>query len=498
MAINTVGSFAMKFAIFTFIVAITIAMVAAWFSIVGLMAIFAAAAIPVAIMAGSLEIGKLVAASWVYRNWKRAPFLLKSYLTVATIVLMFITSMGIFGFLSRAHLEQAAEGAENSARIERIINDIARYEATVNRAEEKIVKLESQSSNDISSIQSQIDAEQRRMDSAYERIQPAIDEQQAIIDAEMNDGVSLETYTDQITKIDETLQLILDYVANDEIRKLQALIGVRVDGNYGTRTAAAVERFRGDLEARKAALVERIEESRNREVDSAVIDATRAEIKRLRDGAEEEIKAARATIDGLRAQLTSAAASDNTEEIEAQQAKARESEANIDLLIDEKFELESEIRKLEAEIGPIKYIAELVYGDTERDTIDDAVRWLIIIFIFVFDPLAVLLLIAANYSFIHRNDHENRQEEIFETLFAKKETPKKTLDKEEEIYDNDKDEQEISTEDEVPYDLNVEKIQEMIKNDDPDLEELEKELERRLNTEKVKRNGWLDDIKKKD
>ena len=99
----------MLFPIITFFVAIAIAIIAAWFSIAGLMAIFSAAAIPVALMAGSLEVGKLVAASWVYRNWKRAPFLLKSYLTAATVVLMFITSMGIFGFLSKAHLEQSAQ-----------------------------------------------------------------------------------------------------------------------------------------------------------------------------------------------------------------------------------------------------------------------------------------------------------------------------------------------------------------------------------------------------
>ena len=78
----------MFFPLLVFIVALVIAAIAAWFSVAGLMAIFAASAIPVAIMAGSLEVGKLVAASWVYRNWKRAPFLLKSYLTFATVVLM--------------------------------------------------------------------------------------------------------------------------------------------------------------------------------------------------------------------------------------------------------------------------------------------------------------------------------------------------------------------------------------------------------------------------
>jgi len=142
----------MFFPLLVFITALVIAAIAAWFSVAGLMAIFAASAIPVAIMAGSLEVGKLVAASWVYRNWKRAPFLLKSYLTFATIVLMFITSMGIFGFLSSAYLEQASEGKQSTAKIERIENDIIRYEDTITRTEVKIEKLETETTNDSGDI----------------------------------------------------------------------------------------------------------------------------------------------------------------------------------------------------------------------------------------------------------------------------------------------------------------------------------------------------------
>ena len=84
--------------ILTLLVAIAISVVAAWYSILGLMAIFAAAAIPIAIMGAVLEVGKLVTASWLYQNWNTVPKLLKGYLTTAVVVLMFITSMGIFGF----------------------------------------------------------------------------------------------------------------------------------------------------------------------------------------------------------------------------------------------------------------------------------------------------------------------------------------------------------------------------------------------------------------
>ena len=91
----------MILAMITLLTALGISAVAAYYSIVGLMAIFSASAMSIAIMGEVLEIGKLITASWLYQNWKRVPFLLKSYLTLAVVVLMFITSMGIFGYLSK-------------------------------------------------------------------------------------------------------------------------------------------------------------------------------------------------------------------------------------------------------------------------------------------------------------------------------------------------------------------------------------------------------------
>ena len=81
--------------ILTLVMALAISGVAAWYSIVGLMAIFSGAQLAIAIMGSVLECGKLITASWLYRNWKQCPVLLKSYLTVAVVVLMMITSMGI-------------------------------------------------------------------------------------------------------------------------------------------------------------------------------------------------------------------------------------------------------------------------------------------------------------------------------------------------------------------------------------------------------------------
>jgi len=494
----------MFFPLLVFVVAISIAAIAAWFSVVGLMAIFAASAIPVAIMAGSLEVGKLVTASWVYRNWKRAPFLLKSYLTFATVVLMFITSLGIFGFLSSAYLEQAAEGQQSTARVERIENEIIRFEDTIVRTEVKIEKLETETSNDTSDLQSQIDKEQERMDKAFERVQPAIDEQLAIIENEQSGSDDqVQTYLQQLANVEETLGLLQQYVANDEIKKLQALVGARADGNYGSRTAAKVEEFREAQLAEKARLTAIIEDIRS-SVDNTVVEVAREEIKRLRNQANANVQESQATINRLRTQLNAVANVDNTAEIDTLIEKVRTTEDSIEELLVEKFELESEIRKLEAEVGPIKYIADMVYGNQERGTIDEAVRWLIIVFIFVFDPLAVLLLIAANFSFLNRNNHDDRQEEIFDSLFSKK----KTLDKEPEINDN---EHIVKVENTDVAEVHAGKkeyilkenaakevsIEQMIKSASPEaLAIVEKELEREINTRKEKSNGWLDDLNK--
>lgn len=96
---------------------LTISAVAIYYSVVGLAAIFSAAMIPIIIMGSALEVGKLVCASWLKANWDRAPRLMKVYMTTAVIVLMLITSMGIFGFLSKAHSDQSLVSGDVIARI---------------------------------------------------------------------------------------------------------------------------------------------------------------------------------------------------------------------------------------------------------------------------------------------------------------------------------------------------------------------------------------------
>lgn len=132
----------MFFSILTLIVALAISGVAAWYSIVGLMAIFSAAAVSIAIMGGVLEIGKLVTASWLYRNWRTAPKILSGYLTASVIVLMFITSMGIYGFLSKAHIDQMVVTGDNSLEISIIESRIQREQRVIDDANKVISQLD--------------------------------------------------------------------------------------------------------------------------------------------------------------------------------------------------------------------------------------------------------------------------------------------------------------------------------------------------------------------
>jgi len=124
----------MVIAVIVLLNALAISAIAAYYSIAGLMAIFSGAAMTIAVMGTALEVGKLVTASWLYHFWDRAPILLRAYLTIAVVVLMFITSMGIFGYLSRAHLAQVGPAGEAKAQIEKIDFDVAQHQKRIDSA----------------------------------------------------------------------------------------------------------------------------------------------------------------------------------------------------------------------------------------------------------------------------------------------------------------------------------------------------------------------------
>jgi len=238
--------------------ALAVSSVAGYFSIVGLMAIFPAASTEILAMGVVLEVAKLVTASWVYRYWHVGYKGLKSYFIAAVVVLSIVTSMGIFGFLSKAHLEHSVTVGDNTLQIERLDRQIA--------------------------------SEQRRINDA-------------------------QTVLDQL---DETVQTLIDY---DRIRG--------EDGAVATRERQSEER-----------------QELNGAIDSA--------------------------------------------------------QTQIDGINERKLVLEQEQLAVEVEVGPILYIAELFYGNSEKETIDKAVRFMILLLICVFDPLAILLVIATNISLKER------------------------------------------------------------------------------------------------
>ena len=384
----------MIFGLLTLITALAISAVAIYYSVAGLVAIFAAAALPIMIMGGVLEISKLVTAVWLHKYWKQATWWLKSYLSVAVVVLMFITSMGIFGFLSKAHIEQTSAGEESVAQVERLTTEIARQQAIIVRAEEQIRKLETTGTGNDSQIQAQIDKEQERIDTAYDRINPAIAEQNAIIA-----GVTA-LFQNELDKIDADIAKLQGYIDAGEIAKAQGMIGAKADGAYGPKTAAAFTDWTDAKKQERNQWLQKIQDAGA----SATVVAARNEIARLRANADTQIAESNKLINRLRSQLGATdKAADIDAQVDEQALRIKTANAEIDTLTEEKYALEGEYRKLEAEVGPIKYIAEFVYGEqADKNMLEQAVTWVIVIIIFVFDPLAVLLLIAAQYTFEFR------------------------------------------------------------------------------------------------
>lgn len=382
------------FGIWTILAALSISIVAAYYSIVGLVAIFAAAAIPIIIMGTVLEIGKLTSAVWLHLFWHRAPLLIKSYLSVAVVLLMFITSMGIFGFLSKAHIEQQSASSENTAQLERIVADIGRNESLIARAETKILKLDSADESADADIQAKIDKEQDRIATAYDAVKPAIEDQEAIIFAQKQARLDAQKpYQSEIANIDRKIALLDEYIENNEIKKAQSMIGSNPDGVYGPKTAKAVQDFREAQLARRDVVLQTLNELRTS--NDTITANARAEIQRLRGVAEQQIQQSNELIDRLRTQLGKGASVDNTQEITKQRGIIVAANNELDGLFEKKYAIEAEARVLEAEVGPVKYIAELVYGaGADKDTLEEAVRWVIIILVLVFDPLAVVLVIA--------------------------------------------------------------------------------------------------------
>lgn len=370
-------------------VALCLSAVAAFYSIVGLTAIFAASVIPVVIMGSILEVAKLVITVWLHEYWQKVKLGMKMYLVPAVAVLMFITSMGIFGFLSKAHIEQVGVGQENTAQLQRIEVELKRQTDIVAKAEERAKTLETSGTGADANVNSQIKTEQSRIDSALARVQPAIDEQQRIIDGQT------KLYSDQVAKIDEQSAQLQKFIDAKEVGKVQALVGIKVDENWGPGTARAVTTWKAARAAERAEAVSKLEQA-NRD---PTIKSARDEILRVRKTVETQIAESNKLIDRLRNQLGKGDTASVETLVNEQQDKIKAANIEIETLTQKKYTLEAEYRKLEVEVGPIKYIADLVYGDsTDKNVLERAVRWVIMLIVAVFDPLAVMMLLAATES----------------------------------------------------------------------------------------------------
>jgi len=374
----------MFIAILTLLSALSISGVAIFYSVIGLATIFPGAFWPVVIMGSVLEVGKLVTASWLYRNWKHTRWLLKTYLTTAVIVLICITSMGIFGFLSKAHLEQNLAEDTVTQRIEIINSKIASEETYIKRQKDTIVRLESTLNRTTTSNTGALDIEI-----------------QSLKDAEDKFKTLLAVETNTVKDLNDQLKTTLKDL-NDRLRTLDKDVSDVLTSNksFFNEEKAAAELKASQKEEREE-IAKKIAEV-EKTIAIKIAEAQKR-IQILKDDYAKDTEKLQARIDSLRKSNVADNSGVNNDIVKAEQ-NIINAQNRIDGYIVEREPLQSSMLKLEAEVGPVKYIAALAvdFGITDQVNTSEAVRWVILIIIVVFDPLAVLLLIAANQSFLRR------------------------------------------------------------------------------------------------
>ena len=374
----------MFIAILTLLSALSISGVAIFYSVIGLATIFPGAFWPVVIMGSVLEVGKLVTASWLYRNWRHTRWLLRTYLTIAVIVLICITSMGIFGFLSKAHLEQNLAEDTVTQRIEIINNKILSEETYIKRQKDTIVRLESTLDRTTTSNTGALDIEI-----------------QSLKDAEDKFKTLLAVETNTVKDLNDQLKTTLKDL-NDRLRTLDKDVSDVLTSN---KSFFNEEKAAADLKASQKDEREQIA-NKIAEAEKTIAIKTaeaQARIQILKDDYAKDTEKLQTRIDSLRKNNVADNSGVNNDIVRAEQ-NIFDAQNRIDGYIVEREPLQSSMLKLEAEIGPVKYIAALAvdFGITDKVDTSEAVRWVILIIICVFDPLAVLLLIAANQSFLRR------------------------------------------------------------------------------------------------
>ena len=337
--------------------------IAAYFSVIGLATIFAGAYLGVVIMTGVLEFGKIVTATYLHLFWDKLNYM-KYYLTLSVVVLMFITSLGIFGYLAKASSDTSYATATAQSEITRIDGLIDRQENNIVLIEERITALDTNKVDVSSSVASQIEIR----DGAWDRVQGDIDYAQGQIDSLRNELIALDTSVSELRNKGVETITVDEGVFNDEVQVIDYI--AQADALYDSQKEQR-EQIRLDIKDQQ---------------DN--IDKYRADAQAMIVNANAEIN-----------RLQNLATGDVDEKIE----KIEEYNLQIDGIYDkiqeyknDRFVFEQEILGFEREVGPIKYVAEVIYGEDESvKYLDNAIRWVIFALIFVFDPLAVLLLITS-------------------------------------------------------------------------------------------------------
>ena len=390
----------MIFAILTLISALSISCIAAYFSIIGLATIFPGSIGAVIAMGAALEIGKIIAAIWLHKNWKLAPTTIKIYLFSAILVLMGITSMGIFGFLSKSHIEHQNHAEKNLALASQVETKITREREFIERQKELIQQTENSNQNLSDKSQENIKLEQEKID-------------QLNIQLEKDIALDNKMLLPIQSRIDE-----LNKQLNEAKNKPGGLFSNKTKEIEKIQTEQAEERK--ELSTKKSDIESRISKYRNE--TSTLISDIRKRIQEYQSIGFEK-------------------PDDVKNKIEEYNNKISASLDKIDELEKEKFNYDDGSRQLEAEVGPIKYVAELIsdFTGVEFD-IGKAVRIVIIILIFVFDPLAVLLVLAAHISLTKHFPKLTESQEITFEKIAEIESQAKLLEQQEiEISEKKKD-----------------------------------------------------------
>lgn len=374
---------------------LSIAGIAAYFSILGLATIFAGAYLGVVVMASVLEFGKIVTAAYLHLVWDRLGFM-KYYLALSVFVLMLITSLGIFGYLAKASSDTSYATGVAQSEITRIENIIEREENKILTLENRIESLGTGQYDITDAVNAQIAIR----DGAWERVQG---------DIEYAEG--------NITSIRSQLT-ILDAAVNELRNKGVEIIRLEEATIFD---AGEVEKI--DYIAQANELFEQQRDQRERIASD--ISKQQDNIDNYRAQAQTIINEANAEIRRLQTQNTDS--QDNiiadTEEYTGQIDEIYDT---IEELKEEKFVFDQEILGFEREVGPIKYIAEVIYGQDESvKYLDNAIRAVIFALIFVFDPLAILLLITS-VGLIARRVEEEKPKVVEQRYILQ--VPKKKMD----------------------------------------------------------------------